>query len=385
MSAISLNKLIADSGYCSRREADVLITEGRVTVNDMLGTIGMRIMPDDVVAVDFEILKSHHKEEMILLAYHKPKGLTCTMDLLDRTSIMHFIKYQKRVFPIGRLDKDSEGLILLTNNGDIVNKILRSGNNHDKEYWVTLGKPYDKEFLKKMATGVNIDAGLTKPCKVKAISPRKFSVTLTQGLNRQIRKMCKALHAKVDTLQRVRIMNTYIGNLAPGKFRVLNSVEVNEILEMVKDSKKTADPKQRKQYVPKRIKPNGEFIPKGYGKEVVSAEYVSPDAVKAPPKERYKPKPVGRQKTREVITETKRFVPKSEIGNATSTKKASIKTRVTGKSSAVKSTPKSSTSNARKPKPNAKASDKPKNKAASDKVKEPAKKGSYKAYKDNKK
>jgi 23S rRNA pseudouridine2604 synthase len=321
MSAISLNKLIADSGYCSRREADELITQGRVTVNDMLGTIGMRIMPEDIVAVDFEIIKSNRAEDMVILAYHKPKGLTCTTDLLDKTSIMHFIKYQKRVFPIGRLDKDSEGLLLLTNNGDIVNKILRSGNNHDKEYWVTLAKPYDKEFLKKMETGVRIDAGLTLPTKVKAISPRKFSITLKQGLNRQIRKMCKALDAKVETLQRVRIMNIYIGKMTPGKLRRLNDAETNGLLALIKDSKKTADPKQKREYIPKRRmqnNKNGEYISKeqndAIGKEV--------------PTERYKPKPVGRQKSRETIIDTKKFIAKADIGKVKPGKAPANKTAV---------------------------------------------------------
>jgi 23S rRNA pseudouridine2604 synthase len=382
MSAISLNKLISDSGYCSRREADVLIAEGRVTVNDMLGKIGMRIMPEDIVAVDFEILKNHHQEQMVILAYHKPKGLTCTTDLLDKTSVMHFINYQKRVFPVGRLDKDSEGLLLFTNNGDIVNKILRSGNNHDKEYWVTLAKPYDKEFIKKMSTGVNIDAGLTKPAKVIAISPRKFSITLTQGLNRQIRKMCKALNAKVEMLQRVRIMNVYIGKMAPGKFRVLNTAEVNGLMELIKDSKNTADAKQRREYIPTRRKPNGEFVPKGaqisngssFGKDKkdgvfnkiganTNSKLQESSAVK---KERYQPKPAGRQAARETSVDNKRYVPKSEVGKIS------------------KLIPKANTK--LKPKDGIK-----KNVAASKKKSEskvnatPLKKGSYKAFKENKK
>jgi 23S rRNA pseudouridine2604 synthase len=351
MSYISLNKIIADSGYCSRREADDLIAQGRVTVNDEIGTVSMRITPQDVVAVDFEIIRTTKQEDMVIMAYYKPKGLTCTTDLMDRTSIMHFINYQKRVFPVGRLDKDSEGLLLLTNNGDIVNKILRSGNNHDKEYWVTLTKPYDKDFLKAMANGVKIDAGITKPAKVLAIAPRKFSITLTQGLNRQIRKMCKTLDAKVETLQRVRIMNIYVGKMAPGKWRILNDAEKNNLMELIKDSKKTADPKQRKQYIPKRKSPQQ------YAESMAGAK---PEVLND---KRYKPKPEGRQKQRETITDTKKYIPKSEVGKQ--------------KNTAPKPTPKKPA--ASKPTAANTAKDiKKKNVVA-------AKKGSYKAFKENKK
>jgi 23S rRNA pseudouridine2604 synthase len=352
MSYISLNKIIADSGYCSRREADNLIAEGRVTVNDILGTATMRIMPDDVVAVDFEVIKSNNPKDLVILAYNKPKGLTCTTDLLDRTSIMHFINYQKRIFPIGRLDKDSEGLLLLTNNGDIVNKILRSGNGHDKEYWVTLAKPYEKEFLKKMASGVQIDAGLTKPAKVVAIAPRKFSITLTQGLNRQIRKMCRALDAKVETLQRVRIMNVFIGKLAPGKFKILNTAETAGLLDLIKDSKKTADPKQRKQYIPKR------------NPQQAMPEQMPSDSPADAKPARYVPKPVGRQQQRETKTDTKKYIAKADIGKNKSVKKPiAAATKPVSKSGG-------------------RSANKPASKAA---PKTPAKKGSYKDFKANKK
>ena len=240
MSAISLNKLIADSGYCSRREADELITQGRVTVNDMLGTIGMRIMPEDIVAVDFEIIKSNRVEDMVILAYHKPKGLTCTTDLLDKTSIMHFIKYQKRVFPIGRLDKDSEGLLLLTNNGDIVNKILRARNNHEKEYDVTVNKPVTKEFVKKMGGGLPILDTKTLKCAVKQTGSHAFTITLTQGLNRQIRRMCEFLDYRVSRLKRVRIMNIKL-DVPTGQWRYLNEDEILVIKSMVAHSVKSFD------------------------------------------------------------------------------------------------------------------------------------------------
>jgi 23S rRNA pseudouridine2604 synthase len=242
MSIVSLNKYIADSGYCSRREADMLITQQRVTVNDMMGTIAMRVGPNDVIAVDFEIIKQIDKKDTIVLAYNKPAGLTCTTDLEDKSSILHFIKYPKRVFPIGRIDKDSSGLLLLTNDGDLVNKILRSGNNHEKEYWVSVYKPLTADFLKAMGAGVQLPGlGLTKPCKVKQLGPRKFSITLIQGLNRQIRKMCAVLQYKVTELQRVRIMNIYLGDMAQGKFRKLTDGENYDLQGQTKNSVKTSE------------------------------------------------------------------------------------------------------------------------------------------------
>jgi 23S rRNA pseudouridine2604 synthase len=244
MQQISLNKFISDSGYCSRREADILIAAGRVMVNDLVADLAMKVYADDIVAVDFEVIKAKKKEDTIILAYNKPVGLTCTMDLEDKTSMMHFIKYPKRIFPIGRLDKDSEGLILLSNDGDIVNKILRSENNHEKEYWVGLNKAFDKKFLTAMSSGVKIDAGTTKPCKIKPISPRRFSITLTEGMNRQIRKMCKALDYKVESLQRVRIMNIYIGQMGAGKFRRINTVEQEQLLSTISTS--TNKPSRKK-------------------------------------------------------------------------------------------------------------------------------------------
>jgi 23S rRNA pseudouridine2604 synthase len=207
-----------------------LIRDGRVTINDELASIASRISDEDIVAVDFEIIKSNQVQDTVILAYNKPPGLTSTTDTHDASSILNFIKYPKRVFPIGRLDKDSEGLILLTNNGDIVNKILRSSNNNDKEYWVTLKSAYNKEFLEAMANGVDIDGGRTKPCKVRPISARKFSITLTQGMNRQIRKMCKELGMRVDQLQRVRVMNVFLGELGLGKLRRLTEVEQKQLL-----------------------------------------------------------------------------------------------------------------------------------------------------------
>jgi 23S rRNA pseudouridine2604 synthase len=256
MSIVSLNKFIADSGYCSRREADILITSNRVTVNDMLGTLAMRVSAKDIIAVDFEVIKQIDKKDTVILAYNKPAGLTCTTDLEDKSSFLYQIKYPKRIFPIGRIDKDSSGLILLTNDGDIVNKILRSGNNHEKEYWVSVYKPVTKEFLAEMAAGVHLPGtGTTKPCKVKQLGPRKFSITLVQGLNRQIRKMCAALQYKVTDLQRVRIMNIYIGDMAPGKFRRLADGELLQLQNQTKDSVKTGERGAKKYREKKEVKP----------------------------------------------------------------------------------------------------------------------------------
>ncbi len=247
MQSVSLNKFIAESGYCSRREADDLIAQGRVMVNDEAAKVGDRITDTDVVSVDFEIIKFKKKEDITVLLYNKPEGLTCTMELADSSSIMHFLKYPKRVFPIGRLDKDSEGLLLLTNDGDIVNKILRSGNKHEKEYWVTLKSPYDAEFLRKMAAGVYIGNGhTTLPCKIRPLAPRKFSITIVQGLNRQIRKMCSALGAKVATLQRVRMMHLYLGDINPGKYRKLTEIELRTLLNLTEQSSNTAPLKSKK-------------------------------------------------------------------------------------------------------------------------------------------
>ncbi len=293
----SLNKYISQTGYCSRREADLLIADGRVTVNEMMGTVAMRIADTDVVCVDFEEIKTKKKEEVIVLAYHKPPGLNCTMDTADKSSMMNFIKYPKRVFPIGRLDKDSEGLLLLTNNGDIVNKILRSDNNHEKEYWVTLTKPYDKNFLAKMEAGVRIDVTTTtKECKTKPISPRRFSITLTQGLNRQIRKMCKELDYRVESLMRVRIMNVFLGNIGPGKFKRLSEVELNTLLDSVKYSSKTENVSVKKHSMPKPKFSSAS--PKFFAKEIAQQAAAEKQRLAEKPKREKvekKPKPAAKK------------------------------------------------------------------------------------------
>ena len=235
---IQINKFISSTGFCSRREADILVEQERVTINGKLAKPTSRVGENDKVAVDDEVIKNK-KTESLYIAFNKPKGITSTTDEKDKTSITAYINHNKRIFPIGRLDKDSEGLILLTDDGDIVNKILRAGNEHEKEYIVTVDKPVTPEFVIKMAEGVSILDTVTRPCVVKSLGSKKFKIILTQGLNRQIRRMCEALGYKVSELKRVRIMHIGIGDLPLGKWRKLTPTEINRMNEFVKGSSKT--------------------------------------------------------------------------------------------------------------------------------------------------
>lgn len=234
---ISINKYISDTGFCSRREADKYIEQGRVTINDDIASKGNRVKDGDVVEVDGEPLKK--KKSTVYIALNKPKGITCTTDLKDKTNIIDYVNFSSRIFPIGRLDKRSEGLIFLTNDGDIVNKILRAGNQHEKEYIVTVDKPVDLEFIKAMRNGVRILGTVTQKCFVQQEGPNRFRIILTQGLNRQIRRMCEALGYEVTTLKRVRIMNMTLKDLSPGKWRYFTKDEVNAINALVANSSKT--------------------------------------------------------------------------------------------------------------------------------------------------
>lgn len=248
---ISLNKFISSSGFCSRREADKLIEQGRVTVNDETAFAATRVTEHDVVAIDGERLKTKKKSQTIYIAFNKPVGITSTTDLKDRTNIISYINYPKRIFPVGRLDKDSDGLIFLTNDGDIVNKILRAGNYHEKEYIVTVDKPVTPEFVQKMSSGVRILGQRTQPCVVKQEGSKRFRIILTQGLNRQIRRMCNELDYKVITLTRIRIMHVRLGNLPVGKWRLLTAQEIEEMNRMIASSSKTEEASV-KQYIPKK-------------------------------------------------------------------------------------------------------------------------------------
>jgi 23S rRNA pseudouridine2604 synthase len=236
---ISLNKFISNTGFCSRREADKLIEEGRVTVNGKLPKLGNRVSEDDVIKIDGQPIKQ--KEKPIYIAFNKPVGVSSTTDRKDKFNIIDFINHPKRVFPIGRLDKPSEGLIFLTNDGDIVNKILRAGNNHEKEYIVTVDKPITGDFIKRMGNGVKILDTITQKCFVKQESKFVFKIILTQGLNRQIRRMCEALNYHVTKLVRVRIMNITLSGIAPGKWRYLTQLEIETINELVANSIKTKE------------------------------------------------------------------------------------------------------------------------------------------------
>ncbi|MEZ5015812.1 MAG: 23S rRNA pseudouridine(2604) synthase RluF [Flavipsychrobacter sp.] len=238
---ISLNKFISSSGFCSRREADKYIEEGRVTINNAVANIGMRVSINDVVAVDGEKLKPKKKQPTIYMAFNKPVGVTSTTDPTDKSNIISYINYHKRIFPIGRLDKDSDGLIFLTNDGDIVNKILRAGNNHDKEYIVTVNKAITPDFIKQMSNGIPILGKMTKKCTIRKEGNKKFRIILTEGMNRQIRRMCRHLDYKVMSLTRVRIMNVSLGKLHVGKWRLLTAAEVDTLNKLVASSSKTEE------------------------------------------------------------------------------------------------------------------------------------------------
>jgi 23S rRNA pseudouridine2604 synthase len=240
MEAVRINKYLSEIGFCSRRAADKLIEQGRITVNGKPVEMGMKVSPQDQVAVDGEQV-GKKTEKPVYIAFNKPVGIVCTTDTkVEKDNIIDYINYPSRIFPIGRLDKPSEGLIFLTNDGDIVNKILRARNNHEKEYVVTVNKPITKSFVDKMGKGVPILDTLTRPCVIKQTHERKFRIILTQGLNRQIRRMCEYLGYRVVRLKRVRIMNVTL-DIGKGKWRGLTSKELAEINRLVAASKKTYD------------------------------------------------------------------------------------------------------------------------------------------------
>ncbi len=235
----SLNKYISDTGFCSRREADKLIKDRRVTINGEVAILGNRVGENDIVLINGKPLNT--KEAPIYLAFHKPVGITCTTETHIKGNIISFINHPKRIFPIGRLDKPSEGLIFLTNDGDIVNKILRAGNNHEKEYWVKVDKPITDDFIRKMASGVPVLDTVTKKCYVEKTDKFGFRIILTQGLNRQIRRMCEYFGYEVTKLKRTRIMNVKLDNIPVGKWRYLTDAEMAAIERMVADSSKTME------------------------------------------------------------------------------------------------------------------------------------------------
>ncbi len=238
-----INKYLSEVGYCSRREADKLIEAGRVTINGVVPEMGTKIAPTDIVAVDGKTV-TNTKESFVYLAFNKPVGIVCTTDTsVEKDNIIDFINYPKRIFPMGRLDKPSEGLILLTDDGDIVNKILRASNNHEKEYIVTVDKPISQTFVNRMSGGIYLEElkQTTKKCKVEKLSTYKFKIILTQGLNRQIRRMCSYLNYEVQTLKRVRIMNIKL-DIPIGKYRELTSDEFKTLSNLISSSHKEFNP-----------------------------------------------------------------------------------------------------------------------------------------------
>jgi 23S rRNA pseudouridine2604 synthase len=239
MEDISLNKFISDTGVCSRREADKFIAEGRVKLNGVIAQKGNRVRPTDIVLLNNKPLSA--KPAAIYIALNKPQGITSTTNRNDKTNIIDFLQFPSRLFPIGRLDKLSDGLIFLTNDGDIVNKILRAGNQHEKEYVVTVNKPINEVFLRNMRKGVPILGTMTLPCVVEREGAQRFRIILTQGLNRQIRRMCETLGYEVKTLTRVRIMNIALQNLKVGEWRYLSGSEIKKIKQLVQYSSKTQE------------------------------------------------------------------------------------------------------------------------------------------------
>ena len=237
--SINLNKYISSTGICSRREAEKLIVDGKVTINGKPTQLGNRVFEGDIVKINGELLKS--KPKTLYIAYNKPVGIVCTTDSKERNNIVRAINHTERLFPIGRLDKPSQGLIFLTNDGDIVNKILRAGNNHQKEYIVSVNQPITSEFIQKMSNGIPILGTVTKKCLVEQISKTSFKIILTQGLNRQIRRMCEYLNYEVTKLVRTRIMNVSLDNLAEGTWRELTNEEMQQINKMVASSSKTEE------------------------------------------------------------------------------------------------------------------------------------------------
>ncbi|MEO1010881.1 MAG: 23S rRNA pseudouridine(2604) synthase RluF [Bacteroidota bacterium] len=235
---IRINKYLSEIGHCSRRQADKLIEQGRVTINGRIPEMGTKISGEDEVRVDGALV-SEPQGKPVYLAFNKPVGIVCTTDTrVEKDNIIDYINYPKRIFPIGRLDKMSQGLIFLTNDGDIVNKILRARNRHEKEYLVTVNKPIQRDFIHKMANGIPVLDTITRKCHVERTGPKEFRIVLTQGLNRQIRRMCEYLGYRVRRLQRVRIMNVTL-DIPEGKWRHLTATELKEINRAVSASAKT--------------------------------------------------------------------------------------------------------------------------------------------------
>lgn len=283
-----LNKFISNSGYCSRREADRYIKEGQVTINGKRAQLGDRVLPRQKVMVNGHLII--HDIEPVYIAVNKPVGIVCTSDPKEPNNIVEFVAHEHRVFPIGRLDKDSQGLILMTNDGDIVNKILREENDHEKEYIVTVDRPFDDSFIQGMANGVPILDRTTKKCKVEKINDRTFKITLKQGLNRQIRRMCEYFSYNVVKLERIKVLNIELGKLGQGNWRDLTHAELNKMFDLLEKSSKTGKSAKKSSKLPQH--------PTGYGKKARrEAEKNAPRASN---------KRIGKQRPEKVMARNKR-------------------------------------------------------------------------------
>lgn len=258
-SGVRINKFLSEAGVCSRREADRKIENGEIKINDKVAVAGDKVMPQDVVYVNGRPVQK--EEEMVLLVLNKPVGIVCTAEKREKNNVIDFMKYPKRIYPIGRLDKDSEGLLLMTNNGELVNKIMRAGNMHEKEYIVTVNKPVSDSFVKGLAGGVPLVElnTTTRKCKVEKIANRKVRIVLTQGLNRQIRRMCEYFGYRVEKLERVRIMNIELGDLKSGQYREVTPEEYKKLMKLTEDSssapidyEKRATKKHQQKKVPQK-------------------------------------------------------------------------------------------------------------------------------------
>lgn len=242
-----LNKYISESGICSRRDADRFIEQGNVFINGKRAQVGDQVNTGDKVKVNGQAIEPRDEDDLIFIAVNKPVGVVSTTEASEKNNIVDYINHSTRIFPIGRLDKDSQGLIFLTNNGDLVNKILRAGNNHEKEYLVTVNKPITDSFIEGMKSGVPILGTTTKKCKVTQESPTVFKITLVQGLNRQIRRMCEYFNYEVTKLERIKIMNVNLKGLSVGEWRDLNEKELKELAKLIEHSSSEADPKTKSQ------------------------------------------------------------------------------------------------------------------------------------------
>ncbi|WP_338559431.1 23S rRNA pseudouridine(2604) synthase RluF [Erwinia sp. E_sp_B01_3] len=250
-SSIRLNKYISESGICSRRDADRYVEQGNVFINGKRAAVGDQVFPGDVVKVNGQLIEPRNEEDLVLIALNKPVGIISTTEDSEKDNIVNFVNHSKRVFPIGRLDKESQGLIFLTNHGDLVNKILRAGNDHEKEYLVTVNKLVTDEFIHGLGAGVPMLGTVTKKCKVKKEAPFVFRITLVQGLNRQIRRMCKHFGYEVTKLERVRIMNVSLKGLPQGEWRDFTDDELIELFKLIENSSSEEEPTKKPKPKPK--------------------------------------------------------------------------------------------------------------------------------------